>query len=120
MISHRLTWPVTCTALGLLAVVLVVVDASSVLRVPVVLTFLLVCPGLAIVRLLRISDTATEWSVAVALSISLDGLVTLVQAYTGTWSPTGAMLVLTAITLAAVAIEVVLRVRREGVGAGQL
>lgn len=116
MTSYRPTWPVVCTALGLLAVVLVLVGAGPVLRVPVVLTFLLVCPGLAITRFLRISDTATQWSVAVALSISLDGIVTLVQAYTGTWSPTGAMIVLTAITLAAVAVEVVLRRRREGAG----
>ncbi len=108
----RFAWPVACTALGLLAVILVLAGAGAIIRVPVVLGFLLVCPGLAIVRLLRISDPATMWSVAVALSIAIDGLVSLVQAYSGHWNPTVALLAIAAITLAAVAIEVAVGYRR--------
>lgn len=113
MSFHRLTWPVACVTLSALAIFLVLFDANTVVRAPVVLTFLLICPGLAIVRFLRISDVATEWSIAVALSFSLDGLVALIQAYTTTWNPTTALLVLTGITLAAIAIDLLLHRRPE-------
>jgi len=113
MRPHRLAWAVACTALGALAIVLVLLEASTVVRAPVVLTFLLLCPGLAIVRLLRISDVATEWSLAVAMSLALAGAVTLIQAYTDTWDPTVALLVLTGITLAATAAELLIRRRPE-------
>ena len=113
MSFHRLTWAVSCVTLSALAIVLVLFDANTVVRAPVVLTFLLLCPGLAIVRLIGISDVATEWSVAVALSFSLDGLVALIQAYTANWNPTGALLVLTGITLAAIAIDLLLHRRPE-------
>ena len=109
MRPHRRAWAIACTALGALAVALVLLDASTVVRAPVVLTFLLLCPGLAIVRFLRIPDIATEWSLAVALSVALAGGVSLVQAYTSTWSPTGAVLVLAGITFAAVAAELVIQ-----------
>lgn len=111
MSSHRLTWPVSCVTLSALAIILVLFDANTVVRAPVVLTFLLICPGLAIVRFLRISNVATEWSIAVALSFSLDGLVALIQAYTTTWNPTGALFVLTGITLAAIAVDLLLHRR---------
>ena len=113
MSFHRLTWAVSCVTLSARAIVLVLFDANTVVRAPVVLTFLLLCPGLAIVRLIGISDVATEWSVAVALSFSLDGLVALIQAYTANWNPTGALLVLTGITLAAIAVDLLVHRRPE-------
>ena len=51
MRPQRLVWATACTALGALAIALVLIDASTVIRAPVVLTFLLLCPGLAFVRL---------------------------------------------------------------------
>ncbi len=116
MREWRFSWPVVCSALALLSVVLVLTDASAVVRAPIVLTFLLVCPGLAIVRFLRIPDFAAKASVAVALSIALVGIVSLVQAYAGVWNPTVGVLAIAALTLAVVAIEV-LSGRREAVRA---
>ena len=113
MSFHRMTWSVSCVTLSALAIVLVLFDANTVVRAPVVLTFLLLCPGLAIVRLIGISDVTTAWSVAVALSFSLDGLVALIQAYTANWNPTGALLVLTGITLAAIAVDLLVHRRPE-------
>jgi len=111
--AGRWSWPITCTALAALSVVLVLVDAGPTLRAPVVLTFLLVCPGLAVVRFLRISDVAARASVAIALSISLVGIVSLVQAYAGVWDPTVGVLAVAAITTVVVMIEVLTRQRGE-------
>lgn len=113
MRPHGLAWAAACTALGALAIVLVLIDASTVVRGPVVLTFLLLCPGLAIVRLLRISDVAAELSLAVAMSLALTGGVTLIQAYTGNWHPTVALLALAGITLAAIVAEILIGRRPE-------
>lgn len=109
MRPHPWKWAVACAALGGLAIALVLLDVNTVVRAPVVLMFVLLCPGLAIVRLLRIGDIATELSLAVALSLSLAGGVSLIQAYTATWSPTGGLLVIAGITLVAVAVELVIR-----------
>jgi hypothetical protein len=111
--SHGRWWAVGCAALGALAIGLVLFDASNVVRAPVVLTFLLVCPGLAIVRFLGIDDLATECALAVALSLALDGAVSLIQAYTELWSPTGGLLVIAGITMVAVAVELLVRRRAE-------
>ena len=47
----------------------------SPLRLAVILWFVLVCPGMAVVRLLAVNDAATELALAVALSIALAILI---------------------------------------------
>jgi hypothetical protein len=113
MRPQRLAWAAACTALGALAIALVLIDASTVIRAPVVLTFLLLCPGLAFVRLLQISDVAAEWSLGVAMSLALTGGVTLIQAYTGNWNPTVGLFALAGITLAAIVTELLIGRRPE-------
>lgn len=105
-------WAVVLVLVATLSVVLVAAGAPSGLRAPVVLGFLLLAPGWAFVRLLAIPDTAMRISVALALSISTVGLVTLIQAYSYAWDPTMMVVIAALITLVGVAIEIG-RARRE-------
>lgn len=74
-------------------------------RHALVLWFVLVCPGLSLVRLLRIGEAATELMLALALSIALSVLVASVMLYAGLWSPPGVLGVLIGLTLGANALD---------------
>ena len=70
-------------------------------RVLVESWFLLVCPGLALVRLLRLDDRLAEWCMALALSLALDALWPDALVYTGLWSTEWALAGLIGLTLGA-------------------
>ncbi len=57
------------------------------LRPIVVMWFLLICPGMMLVRFLRLNQVVVEWVLALALSLSIDAIVSGVVLYTGLWSP---------------------------------
>ncbi|MCK6209402.1 hypothetical protein KZX45_02460 [Georgenia sp. EYE_87] len=70
-------------------------------RAAVELSFLLVCPGLALVRILRLPSRLAVASLAVALSLVLDQVVAMVAMYAGGWSPGAALVALAVLTVAA-------------------
>ncbi len=55
----------------------------------VALWFLLVCPGMVIVLYLELEDVVAEWTLAIALSLAIDGIVAAVALYAGIWRPLG-------------------------------
>lgn len=74
----------------------------------VVFWFLAVCPGMAVVRVLRLRETLSQWILAVSLSIALDTILAMVQLYGRWWSPTGGFIALTIITLAGSVLDTAL------------
>jgi hypothetical protein len=89
MRSSWLTWPwpiiliLSTIAAGLVTFVL----PGIVLRPVIVFWFLFVCPGMALVRFLRLKEPVVEWTLALALSFSIDAIVAGIQLYAGGWSP---------------------------------
>ena len=77
-------------------------------RLWVVLWFLLVCPGMALLPLLRLKQPALEISLGVALSLALDTMVAGIMLYAGLWSPEHGLLVLAGITVSGAVLQVVL------------
>jgi hypothetical protein len=67
--------------------------------------FFLCCPGLGLVRLLRVDDPAVHWTLTLALSLGLDVVVALAMLYAGLWSPGLGVGVLSAVALGGVAAE---------------
>lgn len=61
--------------------------------------FLLICPGMAFVRLLRLPHWLDEWLLAVALSLALNTLVAEFMLYVQFWSPKGILLVIIGLSL---------------------
>jgi uncharacterized membrane protein len=106
-------WPVASAGLALAVLAVVVAELDSPLRPALVLPFLLLAPGMAVVRLLRIPDSAAVLMLAVALSLALAGLVAGTMVYTGTWSPVGGFVGLTLFTLAGNVADVVMFVRKK-------
>lgn len=91
-------WPVLLL-LSTLAVSLTWSGLPQAFDRPVVVWFLCVCPGMAYVRCLRITEPAVEWMLALALSFSIDALVATLVLYSGHWSPSAILFTLIAITL---------------------
>jgi hypothetical protein len=101
MNPERARWAEVNVALGVAALLVVVGDAESPIRVAAVLAFLLVSPGFAIAALVRIEERAAELMLVLAVSVALDILVPATLMYVGWWSPRGALLVLFVIVVAA-------------------
>lgn len=106
-------WPVASAGLAAAVLAVVLTELDSPLRPALVMPFLLLAPGMAVVRLLRIPDLAAVLMLAMALSIALAGLVAGTMVYAGTWSPVGGLLGLTLFTLSANVADLVVSVRRK-------
>lgn len=94
---------VAIAAAGLLTALLFAVGASGAPRVIVAILFLLIGPGLACVRVLRLDDPLLEVTLAVTLSLGLETIVATVLLAMGSWSPGRALAMVVAMTLVAVA-----------------
>jgi hypothetical protein len=80
-------------------------DGASTLRTVLVVWFLAVAPGLAVVGLLRLQDPWLEVALVPALSLSIDVIVGGVLSYTRLWSPAAAILILVAISVAGAFVQ---------------
>ena len=56
------------------------------LRPFIVFWFLFVCPGMTLVRFLRLDGAIVQWTLAFATSFAVDALVAGLLMYTGHWS----------------------------------
>lgn len=106
MIRPRGLWPVTILLSAAGIGVLAFAGLESPIRAVIALWFLFVCPGMAFVRLLRIEDALTELTLAVALSLALDGLVAGTMLYAGMWSPQWGLALLICMSAAGAALQV--------------
>jgi hypothetical protein len=99
--SGRAWLPVLILASSALAMLEgVVVTGASPLRTALVIWFLAVCPGLAIVGLLRLQDPWVVAALVPALSFSIDIVVAGALSFAGLWSPAAAILILVAVSVA--------------------
>jgi hypothetical protein len=88
-------------------VLCVVLPVPGEVRLPVTVAWLLFAPGLAIVPLLRVADGLLALVVAIAASVALETVVATTLVYGGLWSPALAFAIVLAVTVAALAIQVV-------------
>jgi hypothetical protein len=115
--EHRI--PLLLLLCGPAVLLLVVLDAPAWLRLGPVLAYVIVVPGLAVVRLLRLADGVVEAVLGIGLSLALGVLVAQLMVYTGVWSATLGLAVLVAVGSAATALELYrgpLRARPRGGG----
>lgn len=91
-------WPVVLILSGLLAGLAGAGVVGGVARQAIMLWFLLVCPGMAFVPLFGAGDPIARWTLAVALSLTLDALVSMISLYSAHWSMPAILGVLLALT----------------------
>ena len=106
-----INWPIIIVSTGLLLTLIVAANLNSPLRPLVAFGFLLVCPGMAFVRLLHLTDHWVELGLAVPLSIALDTLIAEMLVLLKIWSLNGAVIVLVAISIGGAALQGVISYR---------
>jgi hypothetical protein len=71
----------------------------------VVLWFVTLCPGIALVPLLKLGHFIIEVTLAIALSLSINAIVVGLFLYSGHWSPPAMLWVLIALSLIPLALQ---------------
>ncbi len=107
MIQSKWGWPYVIVFSGVLAGSLSLTNSTIWLRPLAGLWFLLVCPGMAFVRLLPIKERMVRWTLAVALSLALDALVASILVYARLWSANVALVILIGASLAGVSLQLI-------------
>ncbi|MEA2253600.1 MAG: hypothetical protein QOI62_2946 [Solirubrobacteraceae bacterium] len=104
--SARRSWYAgVVAASALAAAAAAAAGLPAALRAPLVLTFLLLGPGMAFVPLLALRDPIAELTLALVLSLALDALVAVTMLYVGAWSPVAILLVLAGLALAGAGLQ---------------
>jgi hypothetical protein len=98
-------WVVVILGLVLAATVAVFLDLPAPIRPIATIAFVLLGPGIAIARLLRLDSHLAEFTLGLALGIAIGGLLTGVMLYLGLWSPTRAFVILAAVAIGALALD---------------
>ena len=101
-----LIWPAIIAASAIGTVLANLAEANQPLRAALAFWFLLVCPGMAFVRLLGLTEPLSEWALAVALSLALDTAVGEALLFAGAWSAATCLAALAALSLAGAAFQV--------------
>lgn len=111
---NALWWPLVITISALAAGALTFLEALPPLRAGVGFWFLLICPGMAYVRLLQLKADFFELVLAIALSIAIDTIVAQALLLTGNWSPKVALVIVIAISMAGAIVQMILPNRGQG------
>jgi uncharacterized membrane protein len=105
--NKALWWPLVIVVSALAAGTLTFLQAVTPLRAAVGFWFLLVCPGMAYVRLLRVKAVYFQWVLAIALSIAIDTIVAQALLVTGNWSSRVALIVVIVVSMMGAAMQMV-------------
>ncbi len=100
-------WPTLIIVSALAAGLVNFVFTDGVLRPIIVLWFLFVCPGMVIVRFLRINEPMEKWTLALALSFAVVGVVAGIQLYAGMWSIAGTLTIVMALSVCGASVQLV-------------
>jgi hypothetical protein len=100
-------WPLIIIFSAAGAGLVTFVFPATVLRPALVMWFLFVCPGMAVVRFFRLAETAIEWTLALALSFAIDACIAAIFLYAGKWSPSRILGVLIGFCLFGALIQLV-------------
>jgi hypothetical protein len=104
--------PLLLSAWSLTVAGLVFLDAPAAVRAPLTIGFVLVGPGLSIVRLVGVGQTLIEVMLATALSLALALLLAGTLLFAGVWSPRVTFALLLAITISGNLAETMRALRR--------
>lgn len=99
-------WPTIIVLSTVAAGGVTFVMPDTVVRPFILLWFLFVCPGMALVGFFRLEERIVEWILALALSLAIDAIVAGILIYAGMWSPTGILEILMGISLGGVMIQI--------------
>jgi hypothetical protein len=111
MQNLSLKWPIIITISVAAVELFVYNDVATPFRPLITFWFLLVCPGMAFVQLLRLRDALSEMVLAVALSLVLVLLTAGIMLYVGLWSPELILMLLIALCIVGVSCQLFVWIR---------
>jgi hypothetical protein len=100
-------WPIIIIASAIGTGIAMFLNIRTPIRTAISFWFLLICPGMAYVRLLEIKEFFIELVLAIALSIALNTIVAEVLVLTNIWSPFRGLVVLIAICVAGSTLQII-------------
>jgi hypothetical protein len=98
-------WPTIIILSSIATVLVTFVFPLTVVRPVVVMWFLFVCPGMVLVRFLRLNERLVEWALALALSFAIDGIVSGILLYAGRWSPPATLSIVISLSLGGAIVQ---------------
>lgn len=105
LFSWPFLWPFLVVVSAGAADALVRINTGSPAQVVLVLWFLLICPGMLVVRFLQLEEPLVEWMLAVVLSLAIDTFVAGALLIARAWSPQAAFLIIVVITALGAVID---------------
>jgi len=84
-------------------------DWQSPLRSIITLWFMVVCPGMALVRVFGLRLPVSSWTLAIAFSLALDSAIGIALLYSGNWSWQTGLIILASITAVSAIIDLLPR-----------
>ena len=81
---------------------------AQLLRPILVLAFLCICPGMAVVRFFRLSEAIAEFILGLSLSFCIGALVAGIILYANIWSPANIFAILLGFSLAGAIVQLLL------------
>jgi len=113
------SWAVIVLASTAAVALVSLIGAPDIVRGPITVWFIVICPGMAVVRLLRLDEPVADLMLALALSLALAGVIPAVLLYLGVWSPAWSLTILVAVAASGLALDPVLVPRRGWVSLGR-
>jgi ribosomal protein L40E len=104
-IHSNLLWPIILILSAIAAGLANFAFSHMALRPFIVFWFLFICPGMALVRFLRLKEPVIELTLAVALSFAFEASIAAIQLYTGRWSPAGTLGILILLCLCGATVQ---------------
>lgn len=92
-------WPIIIIISAFAAYFVNVVFTNTVVRPAIIFWFLCVCPGMVLIRFLRLKEPGMEWILGLTMSFTVDTMIAAIQLYTGRWSPVSTLDILTGFCL---------------------
>ena len=85
-------WPIIILLSGIATELVIHLLPGQEITMLITMCFLFVCPGMAFLRFFRLGTLVVEITIAVALSLSIDAVVTGIFLYAHAWNPTYTLL----------------------------
>ncbi len=104
-------WPALIIITAISAGLVTFVFPSTVFRPAVVMWFLFACPGLAVVRFIRLAEVVVEWMFVLTLSLCIDACIAGIVLYAHLWSPALILEILIGFCLIGAVIQLIVMIQ---------
>ena len=115
--KQTLGWPLIIIGGGIAILLIVIANWASLLRPLLVFGYLLVCPGMAFVRLLSLKNHFAELMLAVALSLTICTLISEMLVLMRSWSMMSSLVTIVVLSIVGAILQLITQ-RRAAVTLG--